>query len=110
MTSIVLGPLSSSLLLSTSVQLIRFLLQTNRVARCQIFNRTVRHFSSLSGIILIVIPDNTCVNSSIVVTKTLARRVSGILGRATWQAYSLIINQTVVEIDTKVYIFRLSAH
>src|SRR6218665_2461383 len=69
MTSIVLGPLSSSLLLSTSVQLIRFLLQTNRVARCPLFNRTVRHFSSLSGIILIVIPDNTCVNSSIVCDK-----------------------------------------
>ena len=36
-----------------------------RVARCPVFNRTVRYFGSLSGIKMIVIPDNTCVNSSI---------------------------------------------
>ena len=39
-----------------------------RVARCQMFNRTVRYFGSLS-VILIVIPDNTCVHSSIVCAK-----------------------------------------
>jgi len=40
-----------------------------RVARCPVFNRTVRYFCSLSGIILIVTPENTCVNSSIVCAK-----------------------------------------
>jgi len=40
-----------------------------RVARCPVLNRTVRYFGSLSGIILIVIPHNTCVNSSIVCAK-----------------------------------------
>jgi len=36
-----------------------------RVARCPVFNRAVWYFGSLSGIILIVITDNTCVNSPI---------------------------------------------
>jgi len=36
-----------------------------RVARCPIFNRTVQYFGSLSGIKMIVKPDNACVNSSI---------------------------------------------
>jgi len=40
-----------------------------RVARCPVFYRTVRYFGSLSVIILIVIPDNACVNSSIVCVK-----------------------------------------
>ena len=40
-----------------------------RVARCPVFDRTVRYFGSLSGIILIVIPDNICINSSIVFVK-----------------------------------------
>ena len=41
----------------------------NRVARCPVFSRTVRYFGFLSGILLIVIPDNTCVNNSIVCAK-----------------------------------------
>ena len=37
-----------------------------RVVRCPVFNRTVRYNSgSLSGIEMIVIPDNACCNSSI---------------------------------------------
>ena len=32
-----------------------------RVARCPVFNRTVRYFGSLSGIKMKVIPDNACV-------------------------------------------------
>jgi len=36
-----------------------------RVARCPVFNRTVWYFGSLSGIKMIVIPDDACVNSSI---------------------------------------------
>src|SRR6218665_2960268 len=40
-----------------------------RVARCPVFNLIVWYFGSLSGIILIVILDNTCVNSSIVCAK-----------------------------------------
>ena len=31
-----------------------------RVARCPVFNRTVRYFGPLSGIKMTVIPDNTC--------------------------------------------------
>src|SRR6218665_554969 len=38
------------------------LLQTPiRVARCPVFDRTVRYFGSLSGIKMKVIPDNACV-------------------------------------------------
>src|SRR6218665_967038 len=37
----------------------------NRIARCPVFNRTVRYFVSLSGIKMIVIPDNARVNDSI---------------------------------------------
>ena len=36
-----------------------------RVARCSVFNRTVRYFGSLFGIKMAVIPDNACENSSI---------------------------------------------
>jgi len=36
-----------------------------RVARCPMFSRTVRYFDSLSGIQIIVISDNACVNNSI---------------------------------------------
>ena len=36
-----------------------------RAARCPVFNRTVRYFDSLSGIKMIVIPDNDFENSSI---------------------------------------------
>jgi len=36
---------------------------------CPVFNRTVRYFGSLFVIILIVIPDNTCVHGSIVCAK-----------------------------------------
>ena len=36
-----------------------------RVARCPVFSRTVRYFGPLSGIRIIVIPDNASVNSSI---------------------------------------------
>src|SRR6218665_2258077 len=36
-----------------------------RVARCPVFNRTVRYFGSLSGIKMTIIPDNACVNSLI---------------------------------------------
>ena len=32
-----------------------------RVARCPVFDRTVRYFGSLSGIKMKVIPDNACV-------------------------------------------------
>jgi len=35
------------------------------VASCPAFNRTVRCFDSLSGIKMVVIPDNACVNSLI---------------------------------------------
>src|SRR6218665_2229314 len=44
-----------------------------RVARCPVFNRAVRFFGSLSGIILIVIPDNTRVNSSIICAKATGK-------------------------------------
>jgi len=41
----------------------------NRVARCPVFNRTIRYFGSLSGrpigLKMTVIPDNGCVNNSI---------------------------------------------
>src|SRR6218665_1548512 len=33
----------------------------HRVARCPVFDRTVRYFGSLSGIKMKVIPDNACV-------------------------------------------------
>jgi len=36
-----------------------------RVARCPVFNLSVRYFGSLSGIKIIVIPNNAFVNSSI---------------------------------------------
>ena len=36
-----------------------------RVARCPVFNGTVRYFGPLSSIKIIVIPDNAGVNSSI---------------------------------------------
>src|SRR6218665_49660 len=39
------------------------------VARCPVLNWTVRYFGSFSSIIFIVIPDNTCVNRSIVCAK-----------------------------------------
>src|SRR6218665_1110594 len=36
------------------------------VARCPVFNQTVRYFGSMfSGIKMIEVPDNACVNSSI---------------------------------------------
>ena len=43
----------------------RFCVFNCRVARCPVFNRTVGYFGSLSGIKMIVIPDNACVISSI---------------------------------------------
>src|SRR6218665_2723747 len=43
----------------------RFIYFIFRVARCPVFSRTVRYFGPLSGIRIIVIPDNASVNSSI---------------------------------------------
>src|SRR6218665_2538073 len=37
----------------------------SRVDTCQVFTRTVRYFGSLSGIEMIEMSDNACVNSSI---------------------------------------------
>src|SRR6218665_1307884 len=58
----------------------------DRVARCPVCNRTVRYFGSSSGVKMIVglIPDNACANSSkFCATNTM----SDILESATWQPY-----------------------
>ena len=34
-----------------------------RIARCPVINRTVRHFGSLPGMKIIVIPDNSFIHS-----------------------------------------------
>jgi len=42
-----------------------FTLNLGLLRRCPVFNRTVQYFGSLSGIKMMVIPDNALVNSSI---------------------------------------------
>src|SRR6218665_927319 len=58
------------------------------VARCLLFNRTVRYFGFLSGIKMILIPENACVNNSIFCATDIDTVRSGIFERATWQPYT----------------------
>jgi len=63
-----------------------------RVAGCSVINRTVRFSSSLSGIKMIIIPDNACVNSSLFATDIGTANVRYFqvpLGNHRWNAVSV---------------------
>src|SRR6218665_2969171 len=65
----------------------RFIYFIFMVARCPIFSRTVQYFGPLSGIRMIIIPDNASVNIvQYFVQPTLTLSMSGIFERATCMA------------------------
>src|SRR6218665_2981347 len=73
------------------------------VARCPIFSRTVRYFGPLSGIRMIVIPDNASVNIvQYFVQPTLTLSMSGIFERATCMATQLQLPATLTNHRLKV--------